>query len=177
MARPVRIDRGATVAISFAPAKEIEADDESVGLLLSRLARAANQSLACSLGELGLRGQQFAVLHRLADAGPATQAELAATLRVHASNLVRVIDELEAEGLVGRRRDPRDRRRQLIGVTAAGARMLGRAEQIVADTERELLAPLSAAERVQLRRLLGKLAGHTCVAGGAGGRGRCATTQ
>lgn len=172
MSRTAQPKRAATLSITFVPPPEVEA--EGIGLLLSRLARAANQSLACSLGELGLRGQQFAILHRLAESGPASQAELAATLRVHASNLVRVIDELEAEGLVGRRRDPGDRRRQLIGITAAGARMLGRAEQIAADTERELLAPLGAAERTQLRRLLAKLAGHTCAAGPSPPRARCA---
>lgn len=174
MASATPLRRTTALSISFVPAADVEAEAEGVGLLLSRLARAANQSLACSLGELGLRGQQFAILHRLAESGPAAQAELAATLRVHASNLVRVIDELEAEGLIGRRRDPGDRRRQLIGITAAGARMLGRAEQIAADTERELLAPLSASERTQLRRLLGKLAGHACGASGSPTRARCA---
>ena len=174
MPGPAQLKRAATLSITFVPPSEVESEAEGIGLLLSRLARAANQSLACSLGDLGLRGQQFAILHRLAETGPASQAELAATLRVHASNLVRVIDELEDEGLVGRRRDPGDRRRQLIGITAAGARMLGRAEQIAADTERELLAPLGTAERAQLRRLLAKLAGHSCAAGPSTTRGGCA---
>ncbi len=141
---------------------EASADDEGCGLLLSRLARAANRSLARSLGELGLRGQQFAVLHRLADSGPASQAELAGALGVHASNLVRLLDEMEEDGLLARRRDPGDRRRQYIVLTEGGARMLNRAERIAAQTERELLAPLSAGEQRQLRGLLGKLAAHSC---------------
>lgn len=176
MAQTTPLKRAATVSISFTPV-DVETDSEGCGLLLSRIARAVNRSLARSLGELGLRSQQFAIIHRLADSGPASQAELAGALRVHASNLVRVLDELEAAGLIGRRRDPLDRRRQLIGVTAAGARLLGRAEQIAADTERDLLVPLSAAERAQLRRLLAKLAGHSCASSATSAtspRGRCA---
>lgn len=154
---------GATrrLTIAFAPV-EVEPEAEGVALLLGRLTRAANQALAQALDDLGLRGQQFAILHRLADGGPATQAELAATLRVHAPNLVRVIDELEERELLARSRDSEDRRRLLIGITATGARLLGRAEQAVANAERELLAPLNAAERSQLRSLLGRLAAHSC---------------
>lgn len=135
---------------------------ESCGLLLTRLARAANRSLAAELEAIGLRSQQFGVLHRLADAGPSSQAELAASLRIHASNLVRIIDELEAAGLLARRRDEEDRRRQVVGVTRAGFNLLQRAERAAADTEAELLAPLSAAERAELHGLLSRLAGGPC---------------
>lgn len=138
---------------------------EGCGLLLTRLARAANRSLAGALDGLGLRAQQFAVLHRLADAGPASQAELAATLRVHASNLVRLLDELEQAGLIGRERDPGDRRRQLVVLKPKGAALLRRAEETAAETETELLAPLTATERRQLRDLLERIAGHACAPG------------
>lgn len=149
------------VAVQRAQSSGPEA--EGCGLLLSRVARAANRSLACALGTLGLRGQQFAVLHRLAEAGPLPQADLAASLRLHASNLVRVLDEIEELGLVGRERDPTDRRRQLVALTPAGAAMLRRADRIAAETERELLAPLNAAERAQLRSLLARVAAHACA--------------
>lgn len=144
------------------PAGASRCGDEGCGLLLTRLARAANRSLAGALDEVGLRAQQFAVLHRLADAGPASQAELAAALRVHASNLVRLLDEMEDAGLIGRRRDPADRRRQVVILTRAGAARLRKAERIAAETERELLAPLDQAERRQLHGLLERLAGHAC---------------
>ena len=135
---------------------------ESCGLLLTRLARAANRSLAIALEELGLRSVQFAVLHRLADAGPSSQAELAAGLRVHASNLVRVLDEMEGAGWIARERDPADRRRQFIVLSAAGAAMLRRAERAAAQTEADLLAALTPAEQAQLQALLGRVAGHAC---------------
>ena len=144
------------------PAGESQSNDEGCGLLLTRLARVANRALACSLGELGLRAQQFGVLHLIGDAGPLSQADLAATLRLHASNLVRVLDEMEEAGLIVRRRDPADRRRQYVAITVAGVQMLRRADRIAAETERELLAPLSAVEQTALRELLGRVAAHAC---------------
>jgi DNA-binding MarR family transcriptional regulator len=152
--KPVR----AAGAEAAAPA----AADEGCGLLLTRLARAANRSLACSLGELGLRAQQFGVLHLIGAAGPLSQADLAAMLRVHASNLVRVLDEMEEAELIVRERDPDDRRRQRVAITPAGVRMRRRAERTAAAAEAELLAPLSRAEQVALRGLLGRVATHAC---------------
>lgn len=155
------------------PAHRAPADceQESAGLLLTRLARAANRSLATALDELGLRSLHFAVLHRLADAGPASQADLAAALRLHAPNLVRVLDEMEAEGLIARTRDPADRRRQLIVLERRGATMLHRAEAIAARTEDDLLAALSPAEQAQLRSLLARVATHACARSGPGACG------
>lgn len=135
---------------------------EGCGLLLTRLARAANRSLACALAELGLRSQQFAILNLLAGRGPLAQAELAAALRLHPPNLVRVLDEMEEVGLVRRERDEGDRRRRLVALTRAGAVMLRRAEAIAAEMEQELLAPLDPAERERLHALLDRLATHAC---------------
>lgn len=144
---------------------------EGCGLLLMRLARAANRSLACSLEALGLRSQQFGILHRLARYGPASQSELAAGLRLHASNLVRLLDELEHAGLARRERDPHDRRRQVVAITSSGKRLLSRAADAAEQTERELLAPLDPAERRQLQGLLGRLAANACAVPGSGACG------
>jgi DNA-binding MarR family transcriptional regulator len=150
------------VTIERHPAATGDCGAESCGLLLTRLARAANRSLALALEELGLRSVHFAVLHRLADAGPSSQADLAAGLRIHASNLVRVLDEMEEEWLIGRRRDPEDRRRQVILLSARGVRALRRAEAAAAQTESQLLAALSPAEQNQLRTLLARVASQAC---------------
>ena len=64
--------------------------------------------------------------------------------------------------LIARRRDPRDRRRQLIKLTPAGTKRLRRAEAAVAEAERELLSPLSAEERRELYTYLERVAEHAC---------------
>ena len=62
-----------------------------------------------------------------------------------------------------RRRDPEDRRRYLLELTAKGGRRLGQAEAATMEAERELLSPLNRVERERLRELLGRLAGHSCA--------------
>lgn len=138
------------------------------GLLIARVARIAGWRVGKSLGDTGVSGHEFAILHRLEQGGSAHGRELARSLRLHPSNLVALLDQLEDDGLIVRRRDPRDRRRQVIGLTAAGTRRLRKAEAAAADAERELLSPLSDAEREKLHSYLERLADHACRPGGGG---------
>ena len=67
---------------------------------------------------------------------------------------------LEADGLLVRVRDPHDRRRHIVTLTAMGRSRLTRAWQAAEAAEAELLAPLSDHEREQLRGMLERLDGH-----------------
>src|SRR3954468_23027405 len=112
-------------------------------LLAMRLARVAGYRVGHALEELGMRTHEFAVLHYLRDAGALSQQDLGRALRINPSNLVALLDALQADGLIVRARDPEDRRRHLVGLTQDGNRRLERARQAAEDAERELLAPLS----------------------------------
>ena len=136
------------------------------GLLIARVARMCGYGLSQSLDAIDMRGHEFAILHRLEQGGTAHGRELARTLRLHPSNLVALLDQLEADGLIARRRDPRDRRRQVIALTADGTRRLRQAEDAAAHAERELLSPLSDEERAELHSYLERLADHACRPGG-----------
>ncbi|MDX6587615.1 MAG: MarR family transcriptional regulator, lower aerobic nicotinate degradation pathway regulator [Solirubrobacterales bacterium] len=138
------------------------AAESGCGILFARIARMSGQGLGRSLDALGMSGHEFAILHRLEQGGSAHGRELSRTLRLHPSNLVALLDQLEVEGLIVRRRDPSDRRRQLIKLTAAGTKRLRRAEAAVAEAERELLSPLSAEERRELYGYLERIAEHAC---------------
>jgi DNA-binding MarR family transcriptional regulator len=48
---------------------------------------------------------------------------LAALLHLHPSTLTGILVRLDQQGLIERRRDPRDRRRWLLGLTAKGRRV------------------------------------------------------
>ncbi|HEV2771781.1 MAG TPA: MarR family transcriptional regulator [Thermoleophilaceae bacterium] len=147
-----------------------EPDSGACHLLMLRLGRAAAVRLGAALGELGMHPHEFAVLHALSEAGPVSQGRLGEELRVHASNLVAVIDGLEAEELVVRRRDPVDRRRYLVGLTARGRRRLEQARHAAEQVEEDLLAPLGEAERRRLHSYLTRVAANACAAGrGKGG--------
>jgi DNA-binding MarR family transcriptional regulator len=140
------------------------------GILIFRLARMTGYRLGEALAALDMRTHEFAVLHHLEQAGPLSQQDLGAALRINPSNLVGLLDDLEADGLVLRPRDPRDRRRHLVELTAAGRQRLARAKQAAVATEQDLLAPLSERERKALQGMLERLATHAC--GGPGRRGR-----
>jgi DNA-binding MarR family transcriptional regulator len=135
---------------------------KACGLLILRLGRAAAFRLGSALSALEMRPHEFAVLSGLAEAGPMSQGRLGASMRVHASNLVALIDGLEADGFVVRRRDPADRRRYLVELTAGGRRRLERARQAAEHAEDELLAPLNEAERERLHEYLTRIAAHAC---------------
>jgi DNA-binding MarR family transcriptional regulator len=152
-------------AMASAPTASTEA---ACGLLLMRLARASGRRLAGSLESLGMSGQEFAALHLLHDSGPLSQQQLSQGLRIHPSNLVGLLDALEDEGLIGRTRDPADRRRHIVGLTPAGLRRLAAAQKAAIDVERELLEPLSPAERGELLSYLRRMAANSCGMRGCG---------
>ena len=70
------------------------------------------------------------------------------------SSYVVFLNELEAAQFSIRRRDPDDRRRHIVEITASGRRALERADRARETLEDEVLKALSAEERRTVRRLL-----------------------
>jgi DNA-binding MarR family transcriptional regulator len=132
----------------------------SEGLLLALLGQQAMRRLRATHVEHGLSPRQFHLLGLLHDRGAMTQRDLGTMMDVDPSILVTLLNPLEADGYLSRRRDPADRRRHVVSLTPAGRRQLDRAAQAQRDAEDELLASLSAGERQQLRRLLLSLRDH-----------------
>jgi DNA-binding MarR family transcriptional regulator len=96
----------------------------------------------------------------LADRGATSQAALGRRLLIDRSDMHALLAGLEHAGLVQRVRDPGDRRQMLVDLTPAGARTLKRLDKRIDAAQEELLAPLSAAERRELERLLERLVEH-----------------
>jgi DNA-binding MarR family transcriptional regulator len=69
---------------------------------------------------------------------------------------VLVLNDLEDLEYVERRRDPADRRRHLVDITAAGLEALEEAELAQGSIEDEILSGLSSSERAEFRALLVK---------------------
>jgi MarR family transcriptional regulator, lower aerobic nicotinate degradation pathway regulator len=115
--------------------------------LLGQASHAANKLVADALAGHGLRRHHYRVLVALAEDGEATQADLGRRLWLDRSDLHAVLAELDEAGLTTRVRDERDRRRNLVALTAAGTRALAAADADVQQAQSALLAPLSAQER------------------------------
>ncbi len=124
---------------------------------LYRAAETAGRLGNESLEPLGISARHYGVLTLLADRAPRPQHELGAMLRIDRSTMVRLIDELEAKGLVERGRDPADRRAYAIQPTSAGRALQAQAAALQAACDVRYLQPLTPAEREHLFQLLLKL--------------------
>jgi DNA-binding MarR family transcriptional regulator len=128
------------------------------GALLDHLARRMRVRSEAVLAPLGLRPRHLVALTVLRSRGDCTQQGLAATLEMDGTNIVGLLNELEAENLIERRRSPEDRRRHLVELTDAGAKQLAKAEVTLAAIEDEVLGALDDSQRATLYDLLLKAA-------------------
>ena len=112
------------------------------------------------MASAGARGYHYRLLAALAESGPASQAELGRRSGIDRSDIVASVNELAEAGFVERTADPADRRRNVVTITPAGVRHLGRLDGVLDEIQGELLAPLSAGERDQLIRLLSRILDH-----------------
>jgi DNA-binding MarR family transcriptional regulator len=125
--------------------------------LLTRLSKTVYRRVPEDL--LGMRLRQFIVISYLAERNGVPQHELAEILCMDANNLVILLNELESLGFAKRERDPADRRRHIVVLTADGRAAFTRAEKAREAFEDEVLHALDPDERDTLRRLLAKALG------------------
>ncbi len=127
---------------------------EFAGQLFFRLWRASHTRTADALTPLGLTPALFAVLNVLGAREGTIQQQLSSDMGIDPSATVKLINELEAAGLVDRRRRPNDRRAWVVTTTSKGRRTLQRARRLASQVEDEVLGGLTAADRRQLLTLL-----------------------
>ncbi|HEX7609568.1 MAG TPA: MarR family winged helix-turn-helix transcriptional regulator [Solirubrobacteraceae bacterium] len=121
-------------------------------VLMTRLAKQAYRR--SDEQSLGMHLRLLIALSYVRDHSGGPQQELADALCMDANNVVLLLNELEDLGYVARRRDPGDRRRHLVEITATGLTALSAAEREQERVEDEILSGLSAEDRATLRRLL-----------------------
>ena len=122
--------------------------------LLDLLARRMRQRAESALAPLGLRPRHFLALTLVRPDQGCSQQDLAATLEMDGTNIVGLLNELEAGELVVRQRSPQDRRRHVVQLTTAGLERLVKAEFALAAAEDEVLGALDRGQRETLHDLL-----------------------
>ncbi|HEY6835667.1 MAG TPA: MarR family transcriptional regulator [Gaiellaceae bacterium] len=132
----------------------------STAFLLKRLGFAAKERAMRVYEETGLSPYHHAILVALDDETHETQGSIADALGYDRGQLVGLLDELEERGLVERRRDPSDRRRQIVEMTQEGKRALNRLRAVSQRLDDDLMSPLDPAEQRKLHALLLRLAEH-----------------
>jgi DNA-binding MarR family transcriptional regulator len=119
----------------------------SAGWVLSRLAR----QLQLALVPLQLSLSQYRVLGWLAR-GSTASSMLADKLGVTPPSITGIVDGLVTRGLVERRPDAEDRRRQRLTITAAGKRAFAEADAAVAERLADTLSNLERPDEVEAAR-------------------------
>lgn len=109
---------------------------------------------AAALAPYRINGRELAVLLVLSDHEPPSQQQAADRLGVDRTTMVALLDALEAKGLVTRRPQAGDRRRNVVELTPRGVTTLREAAAASDEAERVLLAALTGEEARQLRTLL-----------------------
>jgi DNA-binding MarR family transcriptional regulator len=132
--------------------------EESLGYLVNRAARVMAQQLADELRPAGIGIGQWAVLLFLWDRDGLSQAELARVVAIEPPTLVRTLDRMERDGLVERRRDPRDARLSRIYLTKRGRMLRDELVPHALAINARQLGGFSTDERLTLLRLLARMA-------------------
>src|SRR5512143_716953 len=144
--RPSRIQREIKQTRGFA------APDEEATVALLRTVDVIRGDLERTLAASGITLQQFNVLRILRGSHPEPMPtlEIAERMIERAPGITRLIDRLEAAGLVSRKRGRDDRRVVLCAITAAGLATLAASDEPVRTVERGRVGRLSRSELARL---------------------------
>ncbi|MCO5988985.1 MarR family winged helix-turn-helix transcriptional regulator [Actinoallomurus spadix] len=133
---------------------ELRAD---TGYLLTRLGGESRRRWARMLAEHGMTPHHYGALITLENVKVTHQQHLAELIGVDPRNAVSVVDLLERRGLIERTRDPADRRRHAIRLTAEGHATFETLRHAGEAIEREMFDGLTGDERTALHALLQRL--------------------
>ena len=124
-------------------------------MVLSRAYRSAANKALVNYGLSQATAWPVLVVGRLGDG--IRQGALAEALGVEAPSVVRVIDQLDAAGLIERRESPQDRRARTLHLTEAGQAMRGQIEDVLVDFRRELFKDIDTSDLQACQRVFDTL--------------------
>ncbi len=135
--------------------KEMRALDSYIKLM--RAADTINSTVNLSLSKFGLTESQFNVLDALYHLGPLSKKELGYKLLKSGGNITMVIDNLEKDAYVERRRSTEDRRIFFVHLTKKGKKRLEDILPVQVNFITNEMQRLSKTEQIELQRLCKKI--------------------
>lgn len=127
---------------------------EVLGYLLKHASLQLTALVDAALAPLGIDSKDYGALRVLAHREPASQLQVAQRLGIDRTTMVALLDVLERKGIVVRRPDPADRRRNIVDLTDHGLQIYDAAEAAYQEAEGAFLAALSPSAADQFRRAL-----------------------
>jgi MarR family 2-MHQ and catechol resistance regulon transcriptional repressor len=111
----------------------------------------------------GLTDVQFNLMmllhHQSRINGGLSQARLSEMMLVNRANITSLIDRMERSGLVVRTAEPKDRRYNVVKLTAHGKKMLAQVEPLYVKEVKKIMAAFGDAELKRLITMLEKIRG------------------
>lgn len=126
---------------------------ESPSFQIERLRRRTRDEVESALATRDTTMREHWVLACLVASDAASQSALSETLAIDASDMVRLIDQLEKHEWAQRQRDPKDRRRQIVAATKKGRKAHAELTDLVTEAEDRALDASTRKQLKHLRRL------------------------
>ena len=131
--------------------KELQALNTYIKFI--RAAESLNSKINLRLNEFGLTESQFGVLDTLLHIGPLKQKEIGKKILKSGGNITMVIDNLEKQNLVKRKRGEKDRRHFVIHLTKLGKRKITEVLPEIVKILKRHFEILNSSEQKELARL------------------------
>jgi MarR family transcriptional regulator for hemolysin len=133
------------------------------GFLLKDVSRRYVMRFEQRASAISLTLPQCKVLARLENHEGVSQARLADLAEVDPMTMVRILDRMEADGMLERRLDPADRRARCLFLTPKAKSLLEQIWRLSEQTRAEIFAGIGRAERDMFMTLLEQMHGNICA--------------
>jgi MarR family transcriptional regulator, transcriptional regulator for hemolysin len=135
-----------------------------IGLQLTQAARAIGRAFDEALGKAGGSLPTWLVILSLKTRNLTSQRELADAVGIREATLTHHLAAMESSGLISRRRDPANRRVQVVELTADGEAAFERLRAVAMAFDRQLRHGISDAEITEFGGLLGRFSANVGAA-------------
>ena len=138
-------------------ARVVRQPRDALGYLLKHAHQQLTAIADAALAAFDIDSKDLGVLRVLVGHEPVSQQQVATMLGVDRTTMVALLDTLEAKGIVTRRPDPDDRRRNVVAPTQPGLALIRRADAAYVAAEDDFLSGLSGKDAAAFRRVLAEL--------------------